>query len=119
MAGDPAAGLPAPVAVWDANHRDWPQFSASGAHNWAKTRIRDLVATYRIEFILLDGPLAVVYRYQTLPGADHGRPQLRFMIRDDDGSVAPAVAEPVIVPLRDFPPKHLLRSTTPRAPAPS
>jgi hypothetical protein len=100
----------APLAVWGAKERDgkgwdrwhsWPRWRE--AEGWAIERglAGDGLATYRIEFYLIDAPFARIFRY----ALDHeGR---RFMA-DPAAYRKPALAEPVTVVLDELPPAELL-----------
>ena len=101
-----------PLAAWDTHEREGPwRCGGDGdreerwalmieAADWAKPRIERTEDTYRVEFYLLDVPFGVVYRHQ----------------RDEAGRLLwnpetrrPYEEEPVIVPLDELPPEHLLR----------
>jgi hypothetical protein len=89
-----------PLAVFDP--REWPCRYGDGEVQqitwWMAKHLAGLNAWYadRVEIYVLDGPFAVVHRYK----------------RGDDGRrVAPLAEEPpVIVPLAELPPAHLLRT---------
>ena len=71
---------------------------ACGAITWAGEHIPRRNDTYRVEFYLLDAPFAVVYRYERdEDGYKHNGP---------DGEIA--TEPPVVVPLTELPPEHLL-----------
>jgi hypothetical protein len=91
-----------PLAVWDARDEAFwdghdALLRACGAIAWAKDRIPARNDACRIEFYLLDAPFAVVTHFA----------------RDADGfkyaQDGQAVTEPpVVVPLDELPPAHLL-----------
>lgn len=102
----------APVGVWDARDPEgWWARSGTAARaalmiqaaNWMSTRIRRGTDSYRVEFHRLEigdraAHFAVVYRYaRNGDGYKHNGP---------DGEIA--VEPPVIVPLTELPPAHLL-----------
>jgi hypothetical protein len=91
--------LPPPVAVWDANEPGWahPRQRWEQRYAWARRYIELLPETFRIEFYLLDGPFAVVHRYQV--NADGFRWRLNG---------APAEKDLEIVTLPELPPADFL-----------
>ena len=78
--------LPPPVGVWDAAHPNWLRLRAMGAYDWVQEHIGDGMRITRIEFYLIDAPLAVVTKL----------------------SKAEYVWSSVQVPLRNFPPDNML-----------
>lgn len=101
-----------PLAVWDTHERLGPWRAGgdedreerwalmTGATDWAKQQhIERLEDTYRVEFYLLDMPFGVVYRHMRIFGRLVWNPETR----------RPHEEEPVIVPLAELPPEHLLK----------
>lgn len=89
-----------PLAAWDARDGYTVEKMQQTAW-WIKDHLgRQLAAhVYRVEFYLLDGPFAVVSCYKlNADGFRHNGP---------DGKIA--TEPPVIVPLAELPPAHLLR----------
>jgi hypothetical protein len=85
-----------PLAVWDAHdpgpwreRTEWVDGQLGGRAN----------LTYRIDFYLLDAPFAAVHRYR-LDDSGH-----KFA-KAPDGEIA--TEPPVIVPLAELPPAHLM-----------
>jgi hypothetical protein len=100
-----------PLAVWDVRERlgPWRRCTAVGeethrsidAAQWLIRNTSPARDIYRVEFYLLDAPFAVVHRYK--------RNTAGFKYQDPEaGSIA--VEPPVIVPLAELPPAHLLRT---------
>lgn len=92
-----------PLAVWDAADPEWRDGILSERFFWltGSSTIVHVYRTRRIEFYLLDGPFAVLhrfalnadgYKYAAEPGGD------------------PVMDEPVVVPLAELPPKHLMET---------
>jgi hypothetical protein len=90
-----------PIAVWDCNDRDgtWWTDGMPERIKWAKANVPRVNDTLRLDFYLLDAPFMVAYRIK----------------RDLRGKLAqtpagePMLDEPVIVPLAELPPAHLLK----------
>lgn len=91
-----------PLAVWDTRDYDgawwWLVREGLKPYEWAQEHIREPNSTYRVDFYLFDGPFAVVHRYA----------------RDEDGRLygdgaEPVKLPPVVQPLDELPPAHLLR----------
>jgi hypothetical protein len=114
-AGDRACGfgiIPEglePLAVWDCREPAWGLGRGWGiglacaeafreAREWAEVNIDANHRTYRAEFYLLDAPFAVLYRYK--------RDEAGFLVVSEG---EPVTEPPVIVPLAELPPAHLLR----------
>lgn len=98
-----------PVAVWDArdplnSQPDVPRWLESA--EWAKAHIPRVNDTYRVEFYLLDTPFAVVHRFAV--NAEGLKYAIGHLARLDNRE--PATEPPVIVPLAELPPEHLLRT---------
>ena len=104
-----------PLAVWDSMDGEGPwRRPEAGKDNderhalmiqaadWAAERIERIQDTYRAEFYLIDMPFAVIYRHQRNEnGRLHWNPETQRPHRE----------EPVIVPLGELPPAHLLRQS--------
>jgi hypothetical protein len=91
-----------PLAVWDTRTVDNPWWYCwRSAVEWARENIPDAIVVYRVEFYLLDAPFAVLHRYAV--NADGRKYQ-------DPETDSVALDEPVIVPLGELPPAHLLRT---------
>lgn len=91
------AGLE-PLGVWDATTAEWARGPWYERAEWADGHLGDANFVYRAEFYLLDAPFAIVRRYAA----------------DGDGHKWAADGEvvtepPVVVPLGELPPAHLLR----------
>lgn len=97
-----------PLGVWDARERHYGLGRGWGIgltcatplrdmREWAARHIERVNETYRAEFYLLDTPFAVLYRYQ--------RDKAGFLVMRR-GEIAEE--PPVIVPLAELPPAHLL-----------
>lgn len=93
-----------PLAVWDVRAAEWGSTwlgDTRGAVLWIWDHLGGNPSTIRrVEFYVLDGPFAVVYRYAL---QDEG-----FKYQDLATWEA-AVEPPVIVPLAELPPAHLLK----------
>jgi len=95
-----------PLAAWESAG---PDIWADGAPRlprvaWLNAVARPRISTdrmSRIEFYVLDGPFAVIYRDEPIPGA------VSWYVPPD--AEDPAAEPPVIVPLAELPPAHLLR----------
>lgn len=95
-----------PLAVWDAKAADWPHRWTEGQIQqmawWIQQRLTEYSSDiYRIEFYLLDAPFAVVHKYA---------PQGEGFKYHDPATGQAAIEPPVLVPLCELPPAHLLRS---------
>jgi hypothetical protein len=98
-----------PLAVWDTYdpHGFWrgPIDDRAdlmlAAADWAGTRIERTADTFRVEFYLFDMPFAVVTRHMRDEGG-------RLVWNPD--TRRPYEEEPVIVPLDELPPEHLLKA---------
>jgi hypothetical protein len=98
---DPAVHAGELLGVWDTRdkHSRWWQPAMPEAVAWAAQHIADADSTYRVEFRLLDGPYAVVWR--------HKRDAEGRLYADlDTGEIASE--GPVIQALGELPPAHLL-----------
>ena len=98
-----------PLAVWDVRDPDGPWGRRGTADrvnlmieaiNWAEARIDRSVDTFRVEFYLLDAPFAVAYRNM--------RDEDRRLVWNPE-TRCPYEEPPVIVPLAELPPAHLLK----------
>jgi hypothetical protein len=99
-----------PLAVWDVDARTGPwagrvppgeAFCRSfDAACWLVGQIERARDAVRIEFYLYDAPFMVAYRI-----ASDKRGKLY-----DPATCGPLLDEPVIVPLAELPPEHLLRT---------
>lgn len=88
-----------PLGVWDTRTVDnawWYHWKT--AVTWANRHIPRAGDTYRAEFYLIDAPFAVICRFK--------RDENGFKYQQD-GEIA--TEPPVIVPLTELPPAHLLR----------
>jgi hypothetical protein len=96
-----------PLAVWDAGDPEWRDGIFSERFFWlsGSSPIVHVYRTQRIEFYLLDAPFAVVHRYALTDGGE--KYQGGDYMYQEDGS--PVMEPPVIVPLAELPPEHLLR----------
>jgi hypothetical protein len=93
-----------PLAVWDAKDRPdwWTDGHTQQMCWWVQTRLTEHAGDiHRIEFYLLDVPFAVVHKFAL---QDEG---LKYL---DVATGQAAVEPPVIVPLAELPPAHLLRA---------
>lgn len=93
-----------PLAVWDAGAPGWVDANVAEKIAWATAHIERVNDTYRVEFHRLEiggrsAPLAVVHRYKR--NADGYKYQ-------DPETDSIATEPPVIVPLAEPPPAHLL-----------
>lgn len=99
-----------PLGVWDCREPDWGLGRGWGIgltcaqplremREWAMAHIEGVNETYRAEFYLLDGPFAVLYRYE--------RDRCGFLVADDETGY-PATASPVVQALDELPLPHLL-----------
>ena len=89
-----------PLAVWDAGSiTDFSPEQHVETGRWHERHIGRANDTYRVEFYLVDAPLAVAYRYK--------RNGDGFKYQDPETGEA-ATEEPVIVPLGELPPARLL-----------
>jgi hypothetical protein len=91
-----------PVAVWDDTDPEWAEGTLSDRFFWTTghSPIGHVYRARRIAFYLLDGPFAVIYRYRNDFRGYIGRERPPSGFPED---------EPVIVPLAELPPEHLLR----------
>lgn len=107
MAVEDLTGLPAPLAVWDANAQGglfWSNWH--DCTGWAKAHMPRADDTYRAEFYLVDAPFMVLYRYAR---NEYGR-----TFSDLYGDAAePAAEMPATVMLSALPPARLLGSGLP------
>lgn len=93
-----------PLATWDARTPEWLDEHFMERITWASEHIPERDVVYRLEFYVFDSPFAVAHRYKRhAAGRAYHDPDL-------DG---PARDEPVIVPLTELPPPHLLRPSAP------
>ncbi len=101
-----------PLGVWDTHERLGP-WRAGGdedreerwvqmtqAADWAAPLIGRAEDTYRVEFSLFDMPFMRVFRHSR---REDGR------LHWNPGARRPYTEEPVIVPLAELPPAHLLK----------
>lgn len=73
------------------------------ASAWAVSHIPEPHRTYRLEFYLLDSPFVIVHRFAL---NQDGR---KFAVEPDgEMGIRPVTDPPVIVPLAELPPAHLL-----------
>jgi hypothetical protein len=79
-----------------------PFYQSFYAASWIVGNIDRARDVFRIEFYLLDGPFAVVHRYKR-DGAG-----CRYF---DAATGGAATEPPVLVPLGELPPEHLLRAS--------
>jgi hypothetical protein len=106
-----------PLAVWDVRERlgPWREWTNGGEETsdsvdavlWAIANTGPARDIYRIEFHLIDAPFAVVYRYK--------RNGDGFKYQDPETDSI-ATEPPVIVPLAELPPAHLLTTSPNGAP---
>lgn len=93
-----------PLAVWDVRAADWRSTLPGGAPGmtlWIWDHLGGNPSTiHRVEFYLPDTPFAVVYRYE-LEGEG-----FKYL---DLATMEAATEPPVIVPLAELPPEHLLK----------
>jgi purine nucleoside permease len=94
-----------PLAVWDVKAADWRHRWTEGMTQqmawWVQQHLTTYASDiYRIEFYLLDGPFAVVHKYAL--DDNEGFKYLDF------STGRAAVEPPVVVPLDELPPAHLL-----------
>lgn len=97
-------GLP-PLGVWESAGPDHWRDGAPRMPRvaWLNAVARPRISTdrlARIEFYVLDGPFAVIYRDEPVPGA------VSWYV--PPGAGEPAAEPPVIVPLDELPPACLL-----------
>jgi hypothetical protein len=86
-----------PIATWDAGDGLWIRGPWRERADWATTHIGGTRFIRRIDFHLIDAPLAIVTRYKRSgSGAKYAA----------DGE--PALEDPATVPLDELPPAHLL-----------
>jgi hypothetical protein len=91
-----------PLGVWDATLPGWPADAHwSDRIAWAQDHVERSADTYRVEFYVLDTPFAVVRRFALNAGG--------FKHNGPDGEIAKE--PPVLVPLDELPPAHLLRTS--------
>lgn len=91
-----------PLAVWDAGP-GWIDAHVEEKITWAREHIERVTDTYRVEFHRLEigdraAPFAVVHRY--------ARNENGYKHNGSDGEIA--TEPPVVVPLGELPPAHLL-----------
>ena len=90
-----------PLAVWDSVSEYGFAAVTVARGEWARRHLGDPAFIYRVEIYLLDSPFAVVHSYaRNANGYKYHDP-------DEDG---PAKLEPVVVPLDELPPAHLLKA---------
>ena len=90
-----------PLAAWGPHTPGWVDSNVDEKIEWARQHIDRVAEALRAEFYLTpDGPVALVrYFKRNAEGFKYHDPH-----RD-----GPAVEEPVIVPLDELPPAHLLK----------
>ena len=91
-----------PLAVWDAKNRpdNWTDGETQQMAWWMQTRMTKWASdAYRVEFYLLDTAFAVVHAFKRTADG--------FKYRSEGDRIA--TEEPVIVPLTELPPPHLLK----------
>jgi hypothetical protein len=96
------------LAVWDGRVKGWSDGWTWGEVMQVDDWMRENIGAYhrdacRFEVYVLDGPYALVHAYER--GGDGKR-------RRDPATGRIVVAEPVIVPVADLPPAHLLRESS-------
>lgn len=101
-----AAAIPdglEPLGAWDAGP-GWADAFVDEKIAWARQNIPRVNDTYRVEFFVTDMPFAIAYRYAVnAEGRKYAIAEYSFVA---DGE--PAREPPVIVPLDELPPAHLL-----------
>jgi hypothetical protein len=90
-----------PLAVWDVQLMPGYGFTrdAVARETWARKHLGDPRFIRRAAFYVLGKPFAVVTRYKRNPDG--------FKYQDPETGII-ATEEPVIVPLAELPPAHLL-----------
>ena len=88
-----------PVAVWDTGYR-WCDDDVNEKIAWARQHIDRVNDTWKVEFYATEPPHAIVHRFKR---NDNGRKHVDPLT----GNIA--CDPPVIVPLGELPPAHLLR----------
>ena len=96
------------LAAWDARRADWFDDRLEARRDWLVAQDVPVMSTYRVEFLILDCPVARVFTYHMNElGQRHYTPAHTQGLHDHTQCAA-EVNEPYMHPLSDLPPADLL-----------